>query len=342
MLKHCSGSSLDIRGRNTPEHSRLENREYRKLRIWNKLENQRLSVSLLYLDKDQTDLHNVKKGPKSISLSSKYSQIRSRIHSVSDSYHMSIHRGFESIRVYAKCLRSDIEYRTVRIDSSTTAKMLIQGLLTKFKLKHVDPKLFYLTMDVTIEAIKQTVIKISDDDKLARLLLCNPWSDSKITLRSKAGGFIKVYDNVIMTDSVYKSIRVSFETTVGEVIHIVIGCCNSDLPTEDFCLIESGDEISRLMRLEERPLMLCKSWGVISNNKFVIERVEFKDEVTFDSADEKFDGDELATCGPSASSSYDLEETSYNQERYQNQGSSEDSSLGSQESLDSGYWAHLS
>ena len=150
------------------------------------MDNQGISVSLLYLYKEQTVSMEDRKGPKSISLSSKYGRTRSRQYSVSDRLYTPSCSGFESIRVCARCLRSDIEYRTVRITNSTTAHLLIQGLLTKFKLKHVAPKLFYLTMEVTIESLKHTVIKIADDDKIARLLLCNPWSDSRMILRSKA------------------------------------------------------------------------------------------------------------------------------------------------------------
>ena len=340
MLKHCSGSSLDLRGRITPEHSRLENGRYRKLQMLNKLDNQRLSVSLLYLDKDQTELMDDRKCSKSISLSSKYGQTRSRKHSISisDSLYTPSCRGVESIRVYARCLRSDIEYRTVRITSSTTANLLIQGLLTKFKLKHVDPKLFYLTMEVTIEALKYTVIKISEDDKLARLLHCNPWSDSKIILRSKSGGFIKVYDTVIMPDSVYKSIRVSYDTTVGEVIGIVLGCCNSDLRPEEFCLLETGEKISRLMKFEEKPLLVCKGWGVSYRNKLVIGKIDVEDAEPFDCQDG------VVLIDESEISVTDVGEAKVNLEKANTddqETSDKEFSLGSQESLDSGYWAQL-
>ena len=61
------------------------------------------------------------------------------------------------------------------------------GLLSKFKLKHVDRNMFFLTMEVIIEEGKTTVIRISEDDTLSEIVRCNPWNDSKLRLCSKPG-----------------------------------------------------------------------------------------------------------------------------------------------------------
>ena len=53
-----------------------------------------------------------------------------------------------TIRVYANCLRPNLEYKTVVIQAGTTSKQVIGGLLTRFRMRHRDPKLFYLTMEV--------------------------------------------------------------------------------------------------------------------------------------------------------------------------------------------------
>ena len=329
MLKHCSTSSLDIRGRVSPDKEIFDDGKCKgRISLWDSLEKPRMCVSLLYLDKDQTILLD-RREPHSISLSTKYGKTRTRQFSGPSSSVFSANcRVFESIRVYARCLRSDIEYRTMRITRSTTAHQLIQELLAKFKLKHVDPKLFYLTMEVTIESLKRTVIKMADDDKLARLLHCNPWADSRIILRSKAGGFIKVYDTVVMQDSVYKSIKVSYDTTVQEVILIVLACCNSDLPPEKFCLLEVTKDISRLMLGEEKPLLACKLWGLSCKNRFVMESANVEVGVDATQLQENYD---LETSEESEGSDNESEESSENSE----------SSLGSLGSLDSGFWTLL-
>ena len=86
---------------------------------------------------------------KPFSLSSKYRQ-RLRKCSLTQSLDTSSSSALESLRVYASCLRADIEYKTVRINKTTTARKVISSLLKKFKMKHVDPRLFFLTLEFTV------------------------------------------------------------------------------------------------------------------------------------------------------------------------------------------------
>merc|ERR1719273_69191 len=55
-----------------------------------------------------------------------------------------------TIKIYAKCLKQNIEYKTLSISRNTTSTEVIWMLLSKFKMRHRDPKLFYLTMDIGI------------------------------------------------------------------------------------------------------------------------------------------------------------------------------------------------
>lgn len=54
------------------------------------------------------------------------------------------------MKIYCRCLRPDIEYKTLVINYQTSCKELIMMLLNKAKMKHRDPKLFYLTMEVGV------------------------------------------------------------------------------------------------------------------------------------------------------------------------------------------------
>lgn len=54
------------------------------------------------------------------------------------------------VKLYAKVLCADVEYKTLSIKYHTTAREMIQLLLNKFRMKHTDPNLFYLTMEVWI------------------------------------------------------------------------------------------------------------------------------------------------------------------------------------------------
>ena len=42
-----------------------------------------------------------------------------------------------------------MEYKTLCISYTTTSKDVVQKLLSKFRMKHRDPNLFYLAMEVT-------------------------------------------------------------------------------------------------------------------------------------------------------------------------------------------------
>ena len=64
-----------------------------------------------------------------------------------------------TVKVYARCLRPDIEYKTLVIGYQTTCKELILQLLNKAKMKHRDPKLFYLTMEVGVRKTGTPILR---------------------------------------------------------------------------------------------------------------------------------------------------------------------------------------
>ena len=74
---------------------------------------------------------------------------------------LEFHTVTDTIKVYATCLRPHLTYKTVMITPHTTSKHVILGLLSRFRMKHRDPKLFYLTMEVTINQTFQTITLVS-------------------------------------------------------------------------------------------------------------------------------------------------------------------------------------
>ena len=128
-----------------------------------------------------------------------------------------------TVKIYAKCLRSDIEYKTLSISRSTTSAEVIWMLLSKFKMRHRDPKLFYLTMDIGVAALSRT-LSLDDDSRPAELKSCHPWGDCKFTLQMKKGGLVRIHDSVLMAESKYKCLLISEQTTVREVITILFHC----------------------------------------------------------------------------------------------------------------------
>jgi hypothetical protein len=74
-----------------------------------------------------------------------------------------------TIKVYARCLRPDIEYKTLSITFQTTCREVVTSLLNKYRMRHRDPNLFYLTMEVTVRKAgkRRDVLKVK-----VKLSLC--------------------------------------------------------------------------------------------------------------------------------------------------------------------------
>ncbi len=80
----------------------------------------------------------------------------------------------------SSCLRSDIEYKTVSVGPHTTSRELIWLMLSKYRMKHRDPRLFYLTMDIDIKRtgvpLKRS-LALDDDSRPVQLQSCHPWGE---------------------------------------------------------------------------------------------------------------------------------------------------------------------
>ena len=70
-----------------------------------------------------------------------------------------------------------------------------------------------------------------------------------------------MYETVIMTDSVNKSICIATDTTMMDVIGIVLTCCNSSLAQDRLCLVQDRQDIRRVMDSGEYVLGLVTRWG---------------------------------------------------------------------------------
>ncbi|XP_030761134.1 uncharacterized protein LOC115886185 [Sitophilus oryzae] len=180
-----------------------------------------------------------------------------------------------TIKVYAKCLRPDIEYKTLSITFQTSCKEVVATLLGKYKMKHRDPKLFYLSMEVTVrKAGVRTHLALDDEARPAVLQSCHPKGDSKFSLQTRRGGLIKVHDSVLNSNSQYKSLLISARTTVDELIALLLNCYNSKEPVEQFSLYEVNPEREQQRKLhpDDRPLQVQQSWLPSHECHFLIRR----------------------------------------------------------------------
>ena len=184
--------------------------------------------------------------------------------------------GVRAIKVYAQCLRPHLSYKTVVVTPHTTSKQVILGLLSRFRMRHRDPNLFYLTMEVTVGPEGRQTITLEDNTRPVEMISCNPWATPKFILQTKQGGLVKVFDHLVRVDSVYKSLIISEETTVQDTIQILRCCYREDENAGkevDLRLWEVGGGAERLLGEKERPLKLMEAWTKESSRRFLLRSV---------------------------------------------------------------------
>lgn len=136
------------------------------------------------------------------------------------------------IKVFAQTLSQDVEYVTLHVNTQTKSSQVVKSLLKKFRLKHRDPKLFYLTLERWIrhEGLKaKSVMLLADEACPLQLQQCcsnPPHNDIKFTLRTKAGALVKIFCSDVVPDARYKCLSLSTETTVEETIELMLHCLN--------------------------------------------------------------------------------------------------------------------
>lgn len=106
-------------------------------------------------------------------------------------------------------------------------------------MRHRDPRLFYLSMEVTVRrAGVRTVLALDDDARPAILQACHPKGDSRFCLQMKPGGLVRVHTSALQPTSLYKSLVISEETTSDELLGLLLSCYGSSDPIEQFSLYE--------------------------------------------------------------------------------------------------------
>lgn len=211
-------------------------------------------------------------GGEPLSLASRTSSFVSLNSSTNDSSNLS---NRTTIKIYAKCLRSDIEYKTLSISRTSTSAEVIWMLLSKFKMRHRDPKLFYLTMDIGVAALCRT-LSLDEDSRPAELKSCHPWGECKFTLQMRRGGLVRIHDSVLMSESQYKSLLISENTTVREVITILFHCYGLErierVDRYILCEIQSSGKFERRLHYDDCPASIQSSWDEPAANQFVLRR----------------------------------------------------------------------
>lgn len=124
-------------------------------------------------------------------------------------------------------------------------------------MRHRDPRLFFLSMEVRIRrADARTMLVLDDSARPAMLQACHPSGESKFHLQMKSGGLIRVHTSALQQTSQYKSLLISEQTTSDELLGLLISCYNSTEPVEEFSLYEvcPDQEYQRKLHPDDLPL----------------------------------------------------------------------------------------
>ncbi|XP_061707791.1 uncharacterized protein LOC134664067 isoform X2 [Cydia fagiglandana] len=185
------------------------------------------------------------------------------------------HNIHTTIKVYARRLRPDIEYKTLSVTWGTRAQEVVATLLGKFRMRHRDPRLFYLSMEVRVRAAGlRTTLVLDDDARPAALQACHPKGYSKFSLEMRPGGLVKIYDSALMSSSQYKCLLTSERTTADELLAILLQCYNSAEGVERFSLYEvcPSQEYERKLHPDDLPLLVQRAWPADSDCHFRVRR----------------------------------------------------------------------
>ncbi len=184
-----------------------------------------------------------------------------------------------------------MEYKTVSICRSTTAAELVWQLLAKFRMRHRDPNLFYLTMDLGGEN-SSAPMALDEDSRPAELQSCHPWRRNdedggcRFTLRARKGALVKVHDSALMPESKYKCLLVAEKTTASEVVSILLRCygVESVERAEDFRLVErcANSGFEHDLSATDRPAEAQGLWPAHAQFQFVLRRNPTKEEEAMD------------------------------------------------------------
>ncbi|CAO1351227.1 unnamed protein product [Diamesa hyperborea] len=162
-----------------------------------------------------------------------------------------------TLKIYTACLRLDIEYKTLGVPWDTTARHIVSQLLRRCKMRHRDPRLFYLSMEVRIRrASARTMLALDENARPAMLQACHPAGESRFHLQMKTGGLIRVHTSALQPTSQYKSLLISEQTTSDELLGLLLTCYNSIEPVEQFSLYEvcPDQEYQRKLHADDLPL----------------------------------------------------------------------------------------
>lgn len=149
--------------------------------------------------------------------------------------------------------------------------------LLKFKMKHRDSNLFYLTMEIVIRKNGipiRSLIRLNNEACPAQLKACYPNDEIRFLIESKPGGLLRVYDSCLMSGSLYKSILVDTSTSVNELIQLMLNCYHSKDKASNYSLYVVDKLGSYKLSGDESPLIIQEEWNLENDPIFQLRKTK--------------------------------------------------------------------
>ena len=146
------------------------------------------------------------------------------------------------IKFFTYSLREDAKYKTLSISKNTTSRQVIEIHLDKFKMKHRDSNLFYVTMKIKI---KKNGMPVRSAIGL---------NDKACPVQLKACYLVLVYDSCLMAGSLYKSIIIDVCTAINELIQLTLNRYHSKDKPSNYSLFVVSKAGSYQLNTNELPL----------------------------------------------------------------------------------------
>uniref|UniRef100_A0A915CUW4 Ras-associating domain-containing protein n=1 Tax=Ditylenchus dipsaci TaxID=166011 RepID=A0A915CUW4_9BILA len=149
------------------------------------------------------------------------------------------------LRVFTFGVKSDTDYKTLKITSRTKSRDVVEMILNKFRLNFRDVNLFQLWMEVRTrhngEEVK-SILELDKDSRPLELQRCHPAEMSRFILSMVSNAILaRIYDSDICPQSNYKSVLISRRTTCLEALHLVLQLCRiQNNPKEQTALLGGG------------------------------------------------------------------------------------------------------
>jgi len=171
----------------------------------------------------------------------------------------SILRRSSLLRLYTGSMLPEMEYKTVRVLPSTTASHLVTRLLDSFNLRHIDPHLFSVQLEL---GAGSNLLTLAPGDTLFSLLTCMPWACKpyKARLQARPGGLLKIHCSCLLQACGVTSVKVAYDSKVEQVLEVVMKTRREERGGDENLVEVSPEGRRRYLDAEEKPLDLMQAW----------------------------------------------------------------------------------